>query len=300
MSLSRGVDLSSLASTASGQQTGTAGGGSFVIDATEQNFQDEVLQASMQHVVVVSLWSPRAAQSTAFNDILAKVTNSYGGQILLANVDIDANPTIAQAFQAQGVPYVIGLVKGQPVPLFQGTAEESDVKRYFDELVRVAEQNGVSGRAAPRGEQAPQEPDAEPEPDPRFAAADEAFANQDFDTAIAEYERLAKQYPGETEIAERLAGVKLMARTKDADLQQARQAAADHPDDVHAQFLVADLDVSGGHVDDAFDRLIDLVRRTSGEEREEVRQRLVELFTVVGSGDSRVGAARRKLAAALF
>src|SRR5699024_2707814 len=112
--------------------------------------------------------------------------------------------------------------------------------------------------------------------------------------------RLAKQYPGETEIAERLAGVKLMARTKDADLQQARQAAADHPDDVHAQFLVADLDVSGGHVDDAFDRLIDLVRRTSGEERDEVRQLLVELFPVVGRGASRVGAARRKLAAALF
>lgn len=300
MSLSRGVDLSSLASTTSGQQAGSAAGGSFVIDATEQNFQDEVLQASMQHVVVVSLWSPRAAQSTTFNDILAKVTNSYGGQILLAKVDIDANPTIAQAFQAQGVPYVIGLVKGQPVPLFQGTAEEGDVQRYFDELVRVAAQNGVSGHAAPRGEQPPEEADAEPEPDPRFAAADEAFANQDFDTAIAEYERLTKQYPGEAEIAERLAGVKLMARTKDADLQQARQAAADQPDDIQAQFLVADLDVSGGHVDDAFDRLIDLVGRTSGEEREEVRQRLVELFTVVGNGDSRVGAARRKLAAALF
>src|SRR5699024_12379072 len=93
---------SSLDSTACVQQTGSAGGGSFVIDATEQNFQDEVLQASMQHVVVVSLWSARAAQSTAFNDLLAKVTNSYGGQILLANVDIDANPTIAPALPPQG------------------------------------------------------------------------------------------------------------------------------------------------------------------------------------------------------
>src|SRR5699024_10727981 len=182
MSLSRGVDLSSLASTASGQQTGTAGGGSFVIDATEQNFQDNVLQASMQHVVVVSLWSPRASQSTSFNDVLAKVTNSYGGQIMLAKVDIDANPSIAQAFQAQGVPYVIGLVKGQPVPLFQGTAEEADVQRYFDELLRVAAENGVSGRAEPQGE--PEADESDDEPDPRFAAADEAFANGDLDAAI--------------------------------------------------------------------------------------------------------------------
>lgn len=298
MSFSRGVDLSSLGSTSAGGANTAGAGGTYVIDVTEQDFQTSALQASMEYIVVVSLWSPRSSQSSAFNETLARVTNTYAGQILLAQVDIDENASIAQAFQAQGVPYVVGLVKGQPVPLFQGTAEESEVKRYFDELVKVASQNGLSGRAPNQG--GPEEDDSEPEDDPRFAAADEAFASGDYDTAIAEYQKLSKQYPNESQIAERLAGVKLMARTKDADLQTARKAAADDPHDAAAQCLAADLDVSGGHVDDAFDRLIELIKKSFGDERESVRQHLVELFTVVGADDPRVAAARRKLASALF
>lgn len=122
----------------------------------------------------------------------------------------------------------------------------------------------------------------------------------DFDTAVAEYERLRVQYPADVEVAERLARVKWLSRTKDADLQSARAAAADRPDDVEAQLLVADLDISGGHVEDAFNRLISLVRVTSGDERELVRERLLELFTVVGIADPAVMTARRALATALF
>jgi putative thioredoxin len=120
------------------------------------------------------------------------------------------------------------------------------------------------------------------------------------DGAVAEYEKLLNQYPGDTEIAERLAGVQLMGRTRDADLTAARAAAADAPDDLDAQLLVADLDVSGGHVEDAFDRLIGLVKRLDADDRERVRERLLELFTVVGAADPRVAAARRALATALF
>jgi putative thioredoxin len=215
-------------------------------------------------------------------------------------VDVDANPAIAQALGAQGVPLVVGLVKGQPVPLFQGTADEADVRRFFDQLLTVASQNGVTGRAA--GPAAGEEQDAEEEPadDPRFADADAALAAGDFDKAVAEYEKLVSQNPGDTEIAERLAGVQLMGRTRDADLDAARAAAAEAPDDVDAQLLVADLDVSGGHVEDAFDRLLDLVKRLEGDDRERVRERLLELFTVVGAADPRVAAARRALATALF
>ena len=117
---------------------------------------------------------------------------------------------------------------------------------------------------------------------------------------MAEYEKLLSQNPRDSEIAERLAGVKLMGRTRDADLTAARAAAADAPDDIDAQLLVADLDVSGGHVQDAFDRLIELVKRLDGDDRERVRERLLELFTVVGATDPRVAAARRALATALF
>lgn len=296
------IDLSALSRPAqgAGSPAPSGGGGSWVVDLTEQNFQSVAIDGSMQHLVVLSLWSPRAQQSADFNALLGRVTNDLGGQVLLAQVDVDANPQIAQALQAQGVPLVVGLVKGQPVPLFQGTAEEAEVRQYFEQLVALGAQHGVTGRApavggAPDGAEPTEEPD-----DPRFAAADAAFAGGDVDTAIAEYEKLLKQHPNDAEVSERLAGVKLFARTKDADLNQARAAAADRPDDLQAQLLVADLDVSGGHVEDAFARLIDVVRRVHGDDRELVRARLLELFTVVGTSDPRVADARRALAAAIF
>ena len=294
------IDLSALKQPAARPGQPAAGSGSYVVDITEQNFQTEALQASMSYVVVLSLWSPRSPQSESFNAMLGNLVSQYGGQIVLAQVDIDANPTIAQALQAQAVPLVVGLVKGQPVPLFQGTVDEAEARRYFDELVNVAAQNGVTGRAQPAGEAPDAGEEVEEPEDPRFAAADEAFAAGDFDTAVAEYEKLQAQYPADTEVSERLAGVRLLARTQGADLQAARKAAADSPDDLDAQMLVADLDVSGGHVDDAFDRLIQLVRRTAGDDRERVRQRLLDLFTVVGVADPRVATARRALASALF
>lgn len=299
MSFSRpgAIDLSALKkpATPAGQPPAA---GAFVIDVTEQNFQRDALEASLQHIVVLSLWSTRAPQSMPFNELLARITNSFGGQILLARVDVDTSPTIAQAVNAQGVPFVLGLVKGQPVPLFQGTKDEAEVRALFEELIRVGAENGVTGRVSGEAPAA----DGEPEPydDPRFAAADEAFAAGDFVTAIAEYEKLVAQHPADTEIAERLAGVRLLERTKDADLLTARQAAADAPDDVEAQLLVADLDVSGGHIADAFDRLIDVIRRLGPDDREPVRERLLELFLIVGPTDPRVATARRQLAAALY
>ncbi|MET0448586.1 MAG: tetratricopeptide repeat protein [Aeromicrobium sp.] len=294
------IDLSALKQPASRPAPAAAqGGGSYVIDIDEASFQTVALEASMSYVVVLGLWSSRAPQSGAFNDTLATVVGSYAGQILLARVDVDTNPQIAQALQVQGVPYVAGLVKGQPVPLFQGTVEEDEMRRYFDELVRIAAENGLTGRAQPAGAAAVGAPVEEVE-DPRFVPAEEAFMASDFDTAVAEYEKLRVQYPADVEVAERLARVKWLSRTKDADLQAARAAAADRPDDIDAQMLVADLDISGGHVEDAFDRLIGLIRRTAGDERDAIRERLLELFTVVGIADPAVMTARRSLASALF
>jgi len=295
------IDLSALKQPAARPTpAATGGGGSYVVDIDESTFQSGALEASMSYVVVLGLWSSRSPQSGAFNETLATVIDSYAGQIVLARVDVDTSPQIAQALGVQGVPYVAGLVKGQPVPLFQGTVDETEMRRYFDELVRIAAENGLTGRAQPVGA-APavgEEPE-EPE-DPRFVPAEEAFMASDFDTAVAEYEKLRVQYPADVEVAERLARVKWLSRTKGADLQAARAAAADRPDDIEAQMLVADLDISGGHVEDAFERLIGLVRTTAGDERELVRERLLELFTVVGIADPVVMTARRALATALF
>ena len=303
MSFSRpgALDLSALArpaapAPAAGQAGSSAGG--WVVDATEADFQQVALEGSMSHLVVLSLWSPRARESTDFNARLAAAANAYDGQLLLVQVDVDTNPGIGQALGAQAVPLVVGLVKGQPVPLFQSAVPDEQIRGYFEELIRLGAEHGVTGRAPAPGH-VPEAP-AEPEDDPRFAEADAAFNAGDLDGAIGAYEKLAAQSPADTEVAERLAGVRLMARTQGVDLQQARTAAADVPEDVEAQLLVADLDVSGGHVDDAFDRLIQLVARTTESDRDRVRERLLELFVVVGSDDPRVATARRRLATALY
>lgn len=293
-------DLSSLAKPRPqvGGAAPAADGAVYVIDVDEAGFQ-QVVESSMQHLVVLSVWSPRSEQSAQFNEVLARATSAYGGALQLARIDVDANPGIGQALQVQAVPFVVGLVQGRPVPLFQGTVDESEVKRFFDELVRLAQQNGLNGRAQPSSQEAaPAE--EEPADDPRFAVADEAYARGDFDTAIAEYEAMLAQSPGDSEVAERLAATRLYARVAGADLQAARQAAADAPDDIDAQLLVADLDVTGGHVEDAFLRLIDLVKRTREDDRDRVREHLLDLFSVVGLTDPRVALARRSLAAALF
>ncbi len=293
------VDLSGLANGASGEPGTPAASGAYSFEATEQTFQAEVAEASMRHVVVLSLWSPRAPESVTLNETLSKLADSYQGRLVVARLDVDSNPQIAQALQVRGVPYVLGLVQGQPVPLFQGSVDEETAKQYLDKLLELAVSNGITGTAQPRAT-ADADPEEEQASDPRFAEADEAFGSGDLDGAIAAYEKLVAQNPADTEAAERLAGVRLMQRTAGADLEAARAQAADNPADIEAQFLVADLDVSGGHVDDAFGRLIDLVRRTAGEDRERIRLRLIDLFTIVGNDDPRVGRARRDLAAALF
>lgn len=301
------IDLSVLKQPAPSQSPAPGGaaaggpGGSYVTEVSEQNFED-VVKSSMTHLVVLSLWSPRSDQSRSFNQVLSTIVNGYQGKMLLAQVDVDANPGVAQALQVKGVPALFGLVQGQPVPLFEGVAEEPQVRQVFDELISLGVQHGITGLAQPvaAGLAEPAQQDEEPAEDPRFAAADTAFAAGDLDLAIAEYEKVQAQYPADAEVTERLAGIRLMSRTRGADLQAARAAAADAPDDVAAQLLVADLDVSGGHIEDAFDRLITLVKRLPSDEREAVRERLIELFTVVGGSDPRVAVARRALAKALF
>lgn len=288
------VDLSTLDKPT--PAAATAAGDGLVLVGTDAGFQ-AIVTASQSIPSVVVLWSQRSPASADFLEVVTSVAASYEGRLQLVSIDIDANPGLSQAFQVQSVPATLGLVAGQPVPLFAGAQPAEQVRMYLDELLKLATEHGVTGRVAvtPAAEA-----EVEPEMPPLHQEAFDAIERDDLDAAVDAYLRALAQNPADNEATIGLAQVKLMQRTAGVDQQAARVAAAQGPTDVAAQTLVADLDILGGHVEDAFVRLIDTVRVTEGDERDAVREHLIELFAVVGAHDERVQKARRALMSALF
>ncbi|RYV50674.1 tetratricopeptide repeat protein [Pengzhenrongella frigida] len=299
------VDLAALGRPAApppGAPGGLPPAGGFVVDIAEATFPD-LVQSSMDFPVVVLLWSSRSPESIELAAGLGALAAQYAGRFQLARVDIDVSPQIATAFQVQQVPTVVAILAGQPVPLFQGAYPPAQIAPVLDQLLAAAATNGVTG-TAPGGpdETAVAEPAeiVEPPLPPLHQAAYDAIENDDLQAAIDAYSQALRENPRDDMARAGLAQVGLLQRTAGVNLAAARTAAADGPADIDAQLLVADLDVLGGNVDDAFARLVDLVRATTAEDRERVRVRLVDLFEVVGADDPRVPAARRALANALY
>ena len=281
-----------------------AGAAAVVLDVGEADF-DAVLQQSLTVPVVVDLWAVWCGPCKQLSPVLEKLAVEYGGRFVLAKVDVDANPRIAQAFQAQSIPMVVALIKGQPVPMFTGAVPEAQARQVIDELLKVAAQNGVSGTVdtgAPDDAEPAAEPEEPPLP-PLHAAAAAAFEAGDYDAAVQAFTQALNENPADADAKAGLAQAQLFGRVAavPADVMTgfAAAAAAD-PGNVEAGLAVADRDLFGGHVEDAFARLVDLVRVTAGEDRARVRGRLLELFEVVGADDPRVASARVKLANALY
>ena len=305
------IDLSALrpssgpGAAAPGQGPAGAGTpGTYSFDVTEQGFQAQVVEASLSHPVVLALWSSRAPASREAIDLLSRVADSLGGRISLARLDIDSSPQLAQALQVRAVPYVLAVLRGQPVPLFEGSVDEERAREAFDQVVQAAVANGVTGQAPPAaGAPEPSteaDDEAELAVDPRYAEGDEALEQGDFAAAVAAYQRVVDNSPGDTEAAARLTQAQLMQRTDGVDATKALATADESPLDVDAQLLAADVELLAGRVAEAFDRVIALVPQIFGDDRERARRHLLGLFEAAGSEDPRVTDARRRLANALF
>ncbi|MFD4654922.1 tetratricopeptide repeat protein [Kitasatospora sp. NPDC058444] len=273
-----------------------------VIDVTEDTFETEVVQRSTEVPVVIDFWAEWCGPCKQLSPILESLAEEYAGRFVLAKIDVDANQMLSQQFGIQGIPAVMAVVAGQLVPLFQGAESAANVRKILDQLILVAEQRfGVAGGAA--GAVAPGEA-AAPAPqrpeDPALSAAHDALDAGDLDGAIQAYRNVLAEQPGNIEAKLGLAQAELLKRIEGLDLQAVRAAAAADPKDVDAQLKAADLDLVGGHVEDAFGRLVTTVGRTAGEDRDTARLRLLELFEVIGPEDPRVVAARTALARVLF
>lgn len=303
-SLRGAVDLSGLvrrASAPAGESEAPGGPApDAVVFAVDDATFESVLQLSNRVPVIVEFYAPGLQPS------LGTVVEGYGGRLALATVDGQANPQLAQAFQVREVPAVAAVVSGRPVNLFIGIPTDDEVRGVLDELLALAAQNGVTGRIEVAGTEAERDPDgAPPEPaeeplPPHHQEAYDAIAQGDFGTAIAEYRKAIAENPRDALAVAGLAQVSLLQRLHGADAAVLRAAAAAAPEDAAAQLAVADLDVSGGHLEDAFSRLLDLFPGLDAEGKQAVRTRMLEYFEIAGPDDPRVQAGRRRLTALLY
>ncbi|MFN8189978.1 MAG: tetratricopeptide repeat protein [Nocardioidaceae bacterium] len=293
------VDLSGF-----GQPAGGASGAAdapvsaYAVTLDEQNFQSTLESSMTAPVLLVFFSRSRAPQSGQLADDLVTLSSEFEGRFLLGLVDIDRSPAIAQAMQIPSVPLVVVVVDGRPMPLLQDALPIEELRTALTQVLQSLTAQGVAGRHQPR--QTVAVDTGEPVSDPRYAPAEAALAANDIEGAVAEYQKLVDANPADAEAAAGLAMAKVLQRTLNVDVAAARAAAAESPDDVAAQTLVADLDLLGGHVEDAFGRLIELVRRTAGDERNAAREHLLGLFAAVGNDDPRVLRGRQNLASALF
>ncbi|MDY6811736.1 MAG: tetratricopeptide repeat protein [Actinomycetota bacterium] len=265
-----------------------AGSGGGVLDVTEATFETEVLARSQQQLVLVDLWADWCGPCKQLSPVLEKLAGQAQGAWVLAKIDVDANPRIAQAFRAQSIPMVVAIAQGQPVAAFNGVRSEAEISQWVGEI--LSQLADVLPGAAPA--------DAEPEQDdPRMVAAEEKLNGGDFAGALADYRAIAEAEPQNVEAASAARNLEFVLRAQAHDPAIVDTAA---PADVDAQLAAADVLLLGQQPEAAFDRIINVVKTSAGDDRTRARTRLLELFELFDPAEPFVVAARRKLATALY
>jgi thioredoxin len=312
-----------------GQDPSTPPDGGFVIDVTEETFNTDVVERSRAVPVIIDLWAEWCGPCKQLSPVLEKLAAEAAGQWILAKVDVDANQQLSAALQVQSIPMVVAVLGGQLVDGFLGAMPEAQVRQWIGQVLAVAEKmgmqpaapdadeledgadtaaagragvyggagsppvRGVTGGSPPGGEGAPGIP-------PAYAEARAAMERGDLDGAAKAFEQELAANPADPVAKTGLAQVNLIRRVTSYDQAKARRDAAEHPGDVEAQARVADIDVASGRIEEAFNRLLGVVRRTSGEERDQARVHLVGLFELLPPNDPQVKKARSALSALLF
>ena len=299
-----GVDLSSLAnkvvqeklantSTVQVDQGRRVKVPAFAVDLNEGNLKP-IIEISSIVAVVVVFFNTDNPESMSLVGKLDKLANSSQGKWLLAKVDIRANAKIAEAFGVDLPATVAVILGGEPKSLFQGDQIESSLVDFIGKLVEVAASQGLNGTLEVDGEEAKE---VEPQLSESEQAALDAMDNGDFGAAVKIYEAELKLNPGNDELIARLAQVKLVEKTYNADMDK---ELAVEPATVSEAIRKADFQVAVGQSEEAFELLLNWFDKANTEERASLSAAFLELFNVVGKAHPAVVEARKLLAVKLF
>jgi putative thioredoxin len=257
------------------------------IQVTVENLSNEILPLSLVRPVIVLMWSSRSPESMEMVKTLGKLEIDYKEAFALARVDIDSNPEVGQAFQTKSIPYAVAIIAEQMVPLFEQSYPEAQVKMVIDKVLTLASKQGIG--------QAPVE-----QIEPEETEAMDALESGDYSAAEAAYKKWLARKPAENLAKLGLAQTQLLMRTEGLDLKEIVAQSSAAPTDIELQLKAADVEIVTGGVEDAFSRLLSVIRATSGDDRTKAKNHLLNLFALVDPSDPRLAAARKELASALF
>lgn len=297
------IDLGALAQARKAQSVATdalanAPAG-VVVDVSEQDFQQKVIDISKTVPVIVDLWAEWCGPCKQLSPLLEKLAAEYKGRFVLAKIDVDANPRLSQMFQVQSIPAVFAVIGESAGPLFQGAIPEAELRQVIEEVLRIAAEQGVNGTINPEVQEDVAPVIEEEQIDPRLEAAFNAIEKGDFVAANNSYKEMLNQNPADQVAQAGLAQVGLLERASKLNPNDVLQKASDRKD-FASQMDLADLELMKGNPGAGFAVLINAIKISSGEDRDKLRARLLELFVVVGDSDPEVIKARRDLASALF
>jgi putative thioredoxin len=270
-----------------------------VVDVNEEDFQQKVIDISKTVPVIVDLWAEWCGPCKQLSPLLEKLAAEYKGRFVLAKIDVDANPRLSQMFQVQSIPAVFAVIGESAGPLFQGAIPEAELRQVIEEVLRIAAEQGVNGTINTEVQEEVAPVIEEEQIDPRLEAAFNAIEKGDFVAANNSYKEMLNQNPADQVALAGLAQVGLLERASKLNPNDVLQKASDRKD-FASQMDLADLELMKGNPGAGFAVLINTIKISSGEDRDKLRARLLELFIVVGDSDPEVIKARRDLASALF
>jgi putative thioredoxin len=257
------------------------------LEVTVENLNSNILPLSLVRPVIVLMWSPRSAESQAMITTLGKLEQVYEAKWSLARVNIDTHPEIAQAFQTKNVPYAVAIIAEQMVPLFEQAYPEAQVRLVIDKVLALSAQQGIG--EAPVEQMEPEEEEAM-----------KALESGEFAHAEAAYKKWLSRKPNENLAKLGLAQTQLLIRTEGLDLNQVIEESTKSPTDIDLQLRAADIEIVNGGVEAAFSRLLNLVKATQGDDKNKVKNHLLNLFALVDQSDPRLISARKELASSIF